>query len=40
MNTISRLHKEKGSTYELAISERLGRGTAKEQYAYLYRYVA
>ncbi|KAG8188435.1 hypothetical protein JTE90_008002 [Oedothorax gibbosus] len=34
---INKLHKEKESTYELSISERLGRGTAKEQYAYLYR---
>ncbi|GBN22255.1 Deoxyribonuclease-1 [Araneus ventricosus] len=34
---INKLHRRKDSKYMMQISERVGRGNAKEQYAYIYR---
>ncbi|GBN19792.1 Deoxyribonuclease-1 [Araneus ventricosus] len=36
---INKLHRRKDSKYMMQISERVGRGNAKEQYAYIYRQV-
>uniref|UniRef100_A0A2L2Y5A6 Deoxyribonuclease-1 n=1 Tax=Parasteatoda tepidariorum TaxID=114398 RepID=A0A2L2Y5A6_PARTP len=37
LKNLNKLNKVKGSKYVMTISERLGRGNAKEQYAYIYR---